>query len=548
MSDADFKAAGNKALGAKNYIEAIEAYSKAIELNDKDHTFFSNRSQAHFYNGGYMEAVEDAESCIALKPDWAKGYLLKGKALTKEGMYEEADIALQQGLEKDPSDAAGLKGALEDNERAKNSPPRGGGMGGLFGPQMIAKLAGHPKFGPKLQDPQFMMKLQMMQTNPQAMFADPEMMEVLQAIISSGQEGGDGDSPFGNPGSMPTAPSQQQSQPAAKSAPKKGEITPAMAAKERGNALYKEKKFEEAIAAYDEAYSLDNTQVMFLSNKAAVFVEMGQTDKAIEICTAAIAQGKSQRMSYEDTAKLLQRIGSAHVKAGDHKSAMEFYGKAQLENFDKAVERKIKLLELEYKKTEKAAYVNPGLALEAKERGNTAFREGKFPDAIKEYEEAIKRDPNNPAYRNNLAATFLKLGLFNDAKREVEKALEIDKTYVKAWAKKGDIETYMKEYHKALDSYKAGLQIDPANTLCKQGISNVTMKINTTASDDEMKERQAHAMADPQIQMILQDPAVRQCLTDMQENPSYGQKALAGDANLRAKIEKLIAAGVLQVR
>jgi len=545
MSDADFKAAGNKALAAKNYIEAIEAYSKAIELNDKDHTYFSNRSMAHLYNGGYMEAVEDAESCIALKPDWAKGYLRKGQALTKEGMFDQAEEALNAGLALDANDAS-LKSAVEDLERAKNR-PQGGGLGGLFGPQMIAKLAGHPKFGPKLQDPAFMMKLQMMQTNPQAMLADPEMMEVLQAIISSGQDGGD--TPFGNPGSMPTAPAQQQqSRPAAKPGAKKDELTPAMAAKERGNALYKEKKFEEAIAAYDEAYSLDKTQVMFLSNKAAVYVEMGQTDKAIEICNAGLAQGKSQRMSYEDTAKLLQRIGSAHVKAGDLKAALEWYGKAQLENFDNAIERKVKLLELDLKKAVKAAYINPELAVDAKERGNTAFRDGKFPDAIKEYEEAIKRDPNNPAYHNNLAATFLKIGLFNDAKREVEKALEIDKTYVKAWAKKGDIETYMKEYHKALDSYKAGLQLDPNNTLCKQGISNVTMKVNTTASDDEMKERQAHAMADPQIQMILQDPAVRQCLTDMQENPTYGQKALAGDANLRAKIEKLIAAGVLQVK
>ena len=165
-------------------------------------------------------------------------------------------------------------------------------------------------------------------------------------------------------------PQQQSSQPApAKPAPAKKELTPAMAAKERGNALYKEKKFDEAIAAYDEAYSLDNTQIMFLSNKAAVYVEMGQTDKAIEICEAALAQGKAVRMSYEDTAKLLQRIASAHNKAGDIQKALEWYGKAQLENFDKAIERKVKLLELDLKKAAKAAYVNPELAEEAKERG-----------------------------------------------------------------------------------------------------------------------------------------------------------------------------------
>ena len=55
-------------------------------------------------------------------------------------------------------------------------------------------------------------------------------------------------------------------------------------------------------------------------------------------------------------------------------------------------------------------------------------------------------------------------------------------------------------------------------------------------------------MADPEIQNILNDPSIRQVLTYFQENPAYAQRALAGDASFRAKVEKLIAAGVLQER
>jgi len=200
------------------------------------------------------------------------------------------------------------------------------------------------------------------------------------------------------------------------------------------------------------------------------------------------------------------------------------------------------------RKLEKERYVNPELGLEAKERGNAAFRDGKFPEAIKEYEEAVKRDPNNPPYRNNLAAAYLKMGLFNDAKREIEKCLEIDRNYVKAWAKKGDIESFMKEYHKALESYKAGLQIEPNNTLCQQGLEKVLEKINLP-SDGSDAERQAHALADPEIQSILHDPVMSNILRDMQENPSSAQaQAALKDSAVRAKIEKLIAAGLLQIR
>lgn len=42
-----------------------------------------------------------------------------------------------------------------------------------------------------------------------------------------------------------------------------------------------------------------------------------------------------------------------------------------------------------------------------------------------------------------------------------------------------------------------------------------------------------------------QDPIIRQVLTDLQENPSAGRQALA-DPGVAAKIEKLIAAGVLR--
>jgi len=321
----------------------------------------------------------------------------------------------------------------------------------------------------------------------------------------------------------------------------------AIKAKERGNALYKEKKFTEAMAAYDEAAALDPKNMTFLNNKAAVFLEMGEIDQALATCQAALEIGRANRASFEDKAKVYHRIAAAHTKANNIPEALKAYQTAQTEHYDKNIERKMKTLELEFKKWEREQYKNPQLGLEAKERGNAFFRDGNFPQAIAEYEEATKRDPDNAVYRNNLASAYLKMGVFNDAKREVEKALEIDRNYVKAWAKKGDIEMFMKEYHKAMESYKCGLQLEPDNALCKEGLQKVVVKINSSSSQEDLAQRQQHAMADPEIQQILGDPSIRQVLTDMQENPSYAQKAM-GDPTVRAKLEKLVAAGVLQFK
>lgn len=554
MSAASFKDQGNKFLTAGAFDDAIAAYTKAIELDSSDHVFFSNRSAAFLSKGDAFSALQDGEECIRLNPSFVKGYSRKGAALHALKRYDEALAAYDQGLLSAPTDAGLLNGKSEVQKAQAAAESRGGaGMGGLFGPQMISKLAAHPKFGPKLADPTFMMKLKMIQTNPQMMMSDPEMMEVLQVVLGGmgGGMGEEDDTPFTPPPARDVPKPKEPAKPEPPLSPEEQEQRAikkrASDAKDRGNALYKERKFSEALAAYDEARSIDPSNIMFLNNKAAVYIEMGETDTAIALCEEALELAKTVRASFEDKAKVYQRIGGAHLKKNDLRAAIAAYNKAQMEQFDKAIERKVKNLELDLRKSEKEAYVNPELALEAKERGNTAFREGKFGDAVSEYEEAIKRDPTNAAYRNNLAAALQKIGDFNGAKAQVEKSIELDKNYVKAWAKKGDIEFFMKEYHKAMDSYRVGLQIEPDNKLCREGLAKVQSKVQSANYEGVDEERRQHAMADPEIQAILQDPSIRQILNDFSENPTHAQRAM-GDPHIRAKIEKLMAAGILQMR
>ena len=160
MSAAEFKAEGNKALGEKRFDDAIASYSKAIELDGSDHTFWSNRSAAYLSKGDADNALTDAEKCIEVKPDWPKGYVRKGAAMHKMMAYDGAIEAYEAGLKVAPEDAS-LKSGLADVQKAASAGARGPPGGGLFGPEMLAKLAAHPKFGPKLADPAFKMKLQM---------------------------------------------------------------------------------------------------------------------------------------------------------------------------------------------------------------------------------------------------------------------------------------------------------------------------------------------------------------------------------------------------
>ena len=71
------------------------------------------------------------------------------------------------------------------------------------------------------------------------------------------------------------------------------------------------------------------------------------------------------------------------------------------------------------------------------------------------------------------------------AKESFEIALKKDPNYIKAYPKKGDCHYAMKEYHKALEAYEAGLKIDPNNELCKNGLVKTQSAIYSSSGSNE---------------------------------------------------------------
>ena len=123
----DAKNEGNTALNEGRLDDAIACYTTAIELAPENHVFHSNRSAANTRAKKYDAAVNDAARCIALKPDWARGYSRHGYALYSLARYEEAAVAYQNGLDLDDGDQSmrdGLKKAQQMasiSEAAKKS-------------------------------------------------------------------------------------------------------------------------------------------------------------------------------------------------------------------------------------------------------------------------------------------------------------------------------------------------------------------------------------------------------------------------------------------
>lgn len=103
MNAEEYKNKGNESFKNKNYKEAIEYYTKAINVGPKHHTYFCNRSICHISLNDFKKGLEDAEECIKLDKNFAKGYFRKGQALKGLSRFEDAKKALQKGLELEPN-------------------------------------------------------------------------------------------------------------------------------------------------------------------------------------------------------------------------------------------------------------------------------------------------------------------------------------------------------------------------------------------------------------------------------------------------------------
>ncbi|KAK3328468.1 serine/threonine-protein phosphatase 5 [Cercophora scortea] len=71
---------GNKAFAAHDWEKAIDCYSRAIELNDQEPTYWSNRAQAYLKTEAYGYAIRDATRAIELKPSFVKAYYRRATA------------------------------------------------------------------------------------------------------------------------------------------------------------------------------------------------------------------------------------------------------------------------------------------------------------------------------------------------------------------------------------------------------------------------------------------------------------------------------------
>ncbi|XP_010885380.2 RNA polymerase II-associated protein 3 [Esox lucius] len=265
----------------------------------------------------------------------------------------------------------------------------------------------------------------------------------------------------------------------------------ALAEKEKGNRLFKEGKYDNAIECYTRGMDADPYNPILPTNRAACFFRLKKFAVAEADCNLSIAldcnyfKAFSRRgacrfalqnyVSALEDYEMVLKLDPGNVEAQNEvKKCKEAIAKlgGEAESPDTAVVdlKQQQLMEEQRKKQE---------AVVQKDRGNAYFKEGKYEAAVDCYSKGMEADSTNVLLPANRAMAYLKLLRFKEAEEDCSKAIALDGTYTKAFARRGTARSGLGLLKEAKEDFEEVLKLEPGNKQALNELKKITSAMAT---------------------------------------------------------------------
>jgi len=110
-----------------------------------------------------------------------------------------------------------------------------------------------------------------------------------------------------------------------------------------------------------------------------------------------------------------------------------------------------------------------------KDNGNQCFNKGQYDLAIDYYTQAMELDPDNVIYPANRAMAYLCNKRYLKAAEDCTKAISLDKTYIKAYIRRGVARRNLGHLLLAKQDLEIALKLEPKNTQAQKELTEVTL-------------------------------------------------------------------------
>ncbi|KAJ3446107.1 hsp70-hsp90 organizing protein 1-related [Anaeramoeba flamelloides] len=603
----------------KNYAEAAKTWFEATQYLIEDHVLFANCSGAYAMVKDYKQSLAMAQRAIHLDPNYAKAYSRAATALYYLGLYEDALVSFDKAVTLDP-DNVFLKKSMKKCQKAAQELKTKSVLPNNFGeiftdPELIDKIEKDPKINSILQDKEFLGILDEIKQNKnsiQKYIHDSRIRKVIASKMNLNQQklseqfekiNSFGEPPFVDPfltkldQQNKEKKQQQQQQQEQKQQNQENEkenekeiekekekeeekkkkkkvLTNedfAIKYKKQGNTFFIKKKFNEALGKYEKALEFSPKNVLLNNNKAAVLIEIGEYEQAIEICEMCLELAKLQKISNVDHSKVLLRLANAYRREGDLKNACIYYLQALEKNRIKKTENILnetqtklnnEIKELEDKKSKS----NPKEAEILFGNAQTHLKKSEFEKAIECYTKCLDLNFEKESqlkYYTERATVYFKMNELHKSLNDWNYILlKLDHQNTTAYFQKSRILLKQKRAKAALAVLKKIEQLDPnnskigrlmklANKIIQQ--QKERSRLKQERERERLKEQRERKNQSPkkyknvEIQQIMEDPEFQIILQEIKNDPQKREMYFK-NPQLVEKIGKLVSSGVISLK
>lgn len=185
---------------------------------------------------------------------------------------------------------------------------------------------------------------------------------------------------------------------------------------------------------------------------------------------------------------------------------------------------------------------NPQLAAEFKNKGNEAFKAGRYQEAIDLFSKAIEHNPNDHVFYSNRSGSYLNNGQYDQALQDAETCIKMNPAWPRGYQRKGSALFYMDRIDDAINTYKEGLKVDPNNADLQKDLKAAEGKKHEGANP-QMNQAYLSAllklMQHPETKDLFQDPTFMQKLQAIMQNPQLASVYMQQDPRLQKVFEVL---------
>jgi tetratricopeptide (TPR) repeat protein len=267
----------------------------------------------------------------------------------------------------------------------------------------------------------------------------------------------------------------------------------------KGAVLRSQHHYDEALAAYDQAIGLDANYASAWRNRAGVLVDMGRYDDAISAYNRALAIDPAYAQAWNGKAKALMKQGKLHEAKAACDNAVKYdptydFAWRNLGDILSDLDKKREALDA----YNRALAISPTYAYALNGKGVVLREIGDLSEALASFDGAIDKDSDLFYAYNGRGATLRDMRRYDEALAALEQCLAMNANYASAWKNKGTVLNALGRHAEALDAFDRALGIDPRYIAGLQGKATALRALGRTAEAAAVEEELAHLKPEDQ--------------------------------------------------